>query len=99
MTAGVDGMERLLVEIRDSVRLIAAAMAEPLRKRLANEFLTSNSRTRMYREMNGVQAYTDIAKKAGVTGEAVRIFAVSLQAQGLVVLEKRDGRICPRSVL
>lgn len=91
--------EELLREIRDGVRLIAAAMAEPLRKRLEAEFLTSAQRKRMYKEFTGAQPYDAIAKKVGVTSEAVRQFAVSLAASGLVLLEKQGAKVLPRRVL
>jgi len=89
----------ILREIRDGVRLIAAAMAEPLRKRLAEEFLTSAQRKKMYREFDGKQSYETIASKAGVTGEAVRQFSVALQVEGFVVLDKQGAKTCPRKLL
>jgi hypothetical protein len=91
--------DRIMREIRDGVRLIAAAMAEPLRKRLSDEFLTSQQRKRMYREFTGTQSYDAIAKAAGVTAEAVRQFAVALDAAGLVVLEKCGAKTCPKGLV
>jgi hypothetical protein len=91
--------ELLLREIRDGVRLIAAAMAEPLRKRLNEEFLTSSQRKRMYLQFDGLQPYDTIAGKAGVTAEAVRQFAVTLERVGLVTFEKQGGKTCPRRIL
>jgi hypothetical protein len=91
--------DMMLREIRDGVRLIAAAMAEPLRKRLEQEFLTSGQRKKMYKEFDGTQPYEQIASSVGVTAEAVRQFAVSLQGAGLVTLEKRGSKSCPRKLL
>jgi len=99
MTAKTDEKTMILREIRDGVRLIAAAMAEPLRKRLNEEFLTSAQRQKMYREFNGSQSYEVIAKKAGVTAEAVRQFAVSLEQAGFLVLDKQGAKTCPRRIL
>ncbi len=99
MGNGQDETLEILKEIRDGVRLIAAAMAEPLRKRLEEEFLTSPQRKRMYQEFNGSQPYEVIGGKVGVTAEAVRQFAVSLQETGLVVLSKQGNKTCPKKVL
>jgi hypothetical protein len=93
------GTEALLSEIRDGVRLIVAALAEPLRKRLNEEFLTSAQRKKMYREFDGKQAYDVIAGKVGVTSEGVRQLAVALEAVGFVTLEKVDTKTCPRKLL
>jgi hypothetical protein len=94
-----DEKEAMLRDIRDGVRLIAAAMAEPLRKRLDEEFLTSAQRRKMYREFDGTRPYEQIASSAGVTAEAVRQFAVALQQVGLVTLEKQGSKTCPRKLL
>lgn len=91
--------EALLREIRDGVRIIVAALAEPLRRRLDEEFLTSTQRKAMYKEFDGTQPYDVIAKKAAVTAEAVRQFAVLLHQAGLVTLERSDTRTCPRRLL
>ncbi len=91
--------DALLREIRDGVRLIVAALADPLRKRLDGEFLTSPQRKKMYREFDGVQPYDVIAKKVGVTAEGVRQLAVALEAVGFVTLEKVNTKTCPRKLL
>ncbi len=91
--------ELLIREIRDGVRLIVAALADPLRKRLEEEFLTSDHRKKMYREFTGSQPYDVIAKAAGVTAEAVRQFAIALEAVGFVSLEKLGTKACPRKLL
>jgi hypothetical protein len=91
--------ETLLREIRDGVRLIVAALADPLRKRLDEEFLTSTQRKKMYREFNGAQPYDAIAKKVGVTAEGVRQLAVALEAVGFVTLDKVEAKTCPRKLL
>jgi hypothetical protein len=91
--------DSILREIRDGVRLIAAAMAEPLRLRLDKEFLTSAQRKKMYQEFDGTQSYEVIAKKVGVTAEAVRQLSISLEGQGFVALEKQGARTCPRRLL
>ncbi len=94
-----DGTEALLKEIRDGVRLIVAALADPLRKRLDEEFLTSAQRKKMYREFDGAQPYEVIAKKVGVTAEGVRQLAIALEAVGFVALEKVAAKNCPRKLL
>ena len=99
VAAQTEDKDSILREIRDGVRLIAAAMAEPLRQRLEKEFLTSAQRKKMYHEFDGTQSYETIAKKAGVTQEAVRLLATSLQEKGMVVLDKRGARTCPRKLL
>lgn len=99
MALAVDEKDSILREIRDGVRLIAAAMAEPLRKRLDEEFLTSVQRKKMYKEFDGCQPYDLIGAKAGVSAEAVRQFAVALQQVGLVTLEKQGSKTCPRKLL
>jgi biotin operon repressor len=99
MAFSPDEQKKILLEIRDGVRLIAAAMAKPLRERLHDEFLKSNQRKKMYREFDGQQSYEAIAKKVGVTAEAVRQFTVALEEAGFVVLNKQDGKTCPRRVL
>lgn len=99
MSGPANEMEALLREIRDGVRIIVAALAEPLRKRLDEEFLTSSQRKAMYKEFDGTQSYDVIAKKAGITSEAVRQFAVLLQHAGLVTLERVDAKTCPRRPL
>jgi hypothetical protein len=91
--------DSILRDIRDGVRLIAAAMAEPLRQRLEKEFLTSAQRKKMYQEFDGSQSYETIAKKVGVTAEAVRQLSISLEGQGFVTLEKQGARTCPRKLL
>jgi hypothetical protein len=91
--------DSILRDIRDGVWLIAAAMAEPLRKRLATEFLTSPQRKRMYSEFDGTQSYETVSKKVGVTAEAVRQFSVALQKEGFVVFIKDGARTCPRKLL
>ena len=92
-------MEVVLREIRDGVRLIVAALAEPLRKRLDEEFLTSNQRRKMYGEFDGSQPYDVIANKAGVTAEAVRQLATALEKLGFVTLEKVGTKTCPRKLV
>ena len=99
MPSQTNETDMLLREIRDGVRLIVAALADPLRKRLDEEFLTSTQRKKMYREFNGVQPYDAIAKKAGVTAEGVRQFAVALEAVGFVTLDKVEAKTCPRKLL
>jgi hypothetical protein len=94
-----DEADALLRQIRDGVRLIVAALADPLRKRLADEFLTSPQRKKMYREFDGSQPYDVIAKKVGVTAEGVRQLAVALENVGFVTLEKIDTKTCPRKLL
>lgn len=99
MGSPAEDKESILKEIRDSVRLIAAAMAEPLRQRLEKEFLTSAQRKKMYQEFDGKQSYEAIAKKVGVTQEAVRLLSIALQEEGLVVLDKQGARTCPKKLL
>ncbi len=99
MSNGVGETETLLREIRDGVKLIVSALAEPLRKRLNEEFLTSSQRQRMYREFDGSQPYDVIAKKVGITSEAVRQFAVALEQVGFIALAKQGTKTCPRKLL
>jgi hypothetical protein len=99
MPLPADEKDLILRDIRDCVRLIAAAMAEPLRKRLNEEFLTSSQRKMMYKEFDGLQPYEAIAASVGVTAEAVRQFAVALQQKGFVTLEKQGAKTCPRKLL
>ncbi len=99
MDSSTDEKTRILQEIRDGVRLIAAAMAEPLRKRLHAEFLTSSQRVKMYQEFNGARSYDEIAKRVGTSSEAVRQLAVTLDEAGLVVLSKNGSKTCPRKIL
>lgn len=99
MSAQTSETDMLLREIRDGVRLIVAALADPLRKRLDEEFLTSAQRKKMYREFNGTQPYDVIAKKLGVTAEGVRQVAIALEAVGFVVLDKVATKTCPRKLL
>jgi hypothetical protein len=99
MALTVEEKDSILRDIRDGVRLIAAAMAEPLRKRLDEEFLTSTQRKKMYKEFDGSQPYESIATSVGVTAEAVRQFAVALQQVGLVTFEKQGSKTCPRKLL
>lgn len=99
MSIQANDADDLLRQIRDGVRLIVAALADPLRKRLDDEFLTSQQRKKMYREFNGVQPYDVIARKVGVTAEGVRQLAVALEAVGFVAFEKVDTKTCPRKLL
>jgi hypothetical protein len=99
MTTQANETDVLLREIRDGVRLIVAALAEPLRKRLDEEFLTSTQRKKMYREFDGIQPYDVIAKRVGVSAEGVRQFAVALEAVGFVALDKVATKTCPRKLL
>jgi hypothetical protein len=99
MSIQTNEADALLRQIRDGVKLIVAALAEPLRKRLDEEFLTSSERKKMYREFDGTQPYDILAKKAGVTAEGVRQFAVALERVGFVTLEKVDTKTCPRKLL
>src|SRR5260370_22244530 len=96
LTASADEKDGMRREIRDGVRLIAAAMGEALQKRLDREFLTSNQRKRMYREFDGLQSYEAIAGKAGVTAEAVRQVAVALEKGGFVWVEEDGNKNNPR---
>ena len=99
MALTVEEKDLILRDIRDGVKLIAAAMAAPLRKRLDEEFLTSNQRKKMYKEFDGSRSYDSIAASSGVTAEAVRQFAVALQQVGLVTLEKQGSKTCPRKLI
>jgi hypothetical protein len=99
MSSQANEADVLLREIRDCARLIVAALAGPLRKRLHDEFLTSAQRKKMYREFDGTQPYDVIAKKIGVTAEGVRQLAVALEAVGFVSLEKTSTKTCPRRLL
>jgi hypothetical protein len=99
MPVAADDTNSLLREIRDNLKLIAAAMAEPLRKRLSEEFLTSPQRQKMYKEFDGEHTYEQVAKKVGVTHEAVRMLAVTLQHEGFLAIEKKDAKSFPRRLL
>jgi hypothetical protein len=50
-------------------------------------------------EFDGTQSYDSIAKKVGVTAEAVRQLSIALKEKGFVALDKGGARSCPRKLL
>ena len=82
--------------LREAVRLlkiIARPQLNELRERFETAMLTSAKRKEMWELMDGKRSLTDIAKKVGVSNEAVRKLASEIEASWPDAAEvRRIGR-------
>lgn len=69
-----DETKELLLQVVYLLRIIARPELTQLRDRFEVSLLTSPKRRRMWEEMDGSRTLADLAKVAGTTSEAVRLF-------------------------
>lgn len=79
--------EKILQELSEIKRMLALLTYEKkgaVKEQIENEFLTSEERKIMYSMFDGKNSLKGIAKEAGTSSEAVRLFALSLEKAGLL---------------
>ncbi len=84
---------QLLQEAVRLLRIIARPSLVELRERFEGQMLASSKRREMWGEMDGSRSIADIARKVGVSHEAVRQFANELEARWPDAVEvRRSGK-------
>ena len=93
-----DENTELLKEAVRLLRIIARPQLNELKERFESTMLTSEKRRQMWEEMDGSRSLADIAKKVGVSAEAVRVFSSEIEARWTDLADvKRHGKsIYPR---
>jgi len=71
--------DELLREVVHLLRILARPQLVELRDRFQASLLTSPKRHRMWEAMDGSRTLADIAREAGTSGEAVRLFVRDIQ--------------------
>ena len=91
--------DELLVEINDKLEAIRKilfiqniAHRREIIKVLNEEFLTTDTRKKIYNMFNGNNSIGDIAKKIGVTHESVRLLVDDLENIGAIEILKKSGK-------
>ena len=75
-----EGAELMKEAVR-LLRVIARPQLNELRERFDGAMLTSDKRREMWDEMDGSRSLADVAKKVGVSAEAVRIFSGEIETK------------------
>ena len=85
------------------IKKYLAIIALPIRKEawdLFNaEYLKTSARRKMYKWFNGKTAIPNIAKKVGVSGEAVRILVRDLENNGLIEFVFAENKRFPKRII
>jgi len=91
--------DELLIEINDKLEAIRKllivqniAFRKEINKILNEEFLTTDTRKKIYNMFNGNNSIGDIAKKIGVTHESVRLLVDDLERVGAIEIIKKKGK-------
>ena len=85
-----DETNELLREVVYLLRIIARPELTQLRDRFEASLLTSQKRRRMWDEMDGSRTLADIAKVAGTSSEAVRLFVKDIEENFPDLIEVGD---------
>lgn len=85
-----DETNGLLREVVYLLRIIARPELTQLRDRFESSLLTSQKRRRMWDEMDGSRTLADIAKVAGTSSEAVRLFVKDIEENFPDLIEVGD---------
>lgn len=92
----MDTQEKILFElseIRKLLTIIAQDKLDAFNLGIKNKYLTSVPRQKMYDLFNGDKSLKEIADETGVSSEAVRLFAVTLEKAGLLVYATNDSNV------
>lgn len=73
-----------LIQIKKYLAVIAQDKIAEFNDKISKMYLTTEARKKMYDLFDGVHTYKDISEIAGVSAEAVRQFAVSLEKAGII---------------
>ncbi len=91
--------DELLIEINNKLEAIRKilfiqniAHRREVIKVLNEEFLTTDTRRKIYNMFNGNNSIGDIAKKIGVTHESVRSLVDDLEKVGAIEIIKKKGK-------
>ncbi len=91
--------DELLVEINDKLEAIRKilfiqniAHRREIIKYLNEEFLTTDTRKKIYNMFDGKNSIGDIAKKIGITHESVRLLVDQLENIGAIEILKKSGK-------
>ena len=91
--------DELLIEINDKLEAIRKILLiqnvghrREIIKVLNEEFLTTDTRKKIYNMFNGNNSIGDIAKKIGVTHESVRLPVDDLENIGAIEILKKSGK-------
>lgn len=91
--------DELLIEINDKLEAIRKILfiqnivhRKEISKVLNEEFLTTDTRKKIYNMFNGNNSIGDIAKKIGVTHESVRLLVDDLEKVGAIEIIKKKRK-------
>jgi len=91
--------DELLIEINDKLEAIRKLLfiqnithRREITKVLNEEFLTTDTRKKIYNMFNGKNSIGDIAKKIGVTHESVRLLVDDLEKVGAIEIIKKKRK-------
>ena len=73
-----------LIQIRKLLTVLSHEKRPELEKKIKKEFLTTESRQKMYDLFDGTKSLKEISEETDTTSEAVRIFASSLEKAGFL---------------
>lgn len=91
--------ERLLQDVLERLDILVAGRVQELRKILNNQYLTTKKRKVMYNMFDGKTSMQEIAKKLGVTFEAVRRLKVALEQDRLIKIKKEGKTEYPQKLI
>lgn len=92
----MDTQEKILFELSEIKKLLtifAQDKIEAFNLSIKNKYLTSANRQAMYDLFNGERSLKEIADETGVTSEAVRQFALTLEKAGLLEYVLNDSNV------
>lgn len=88
--------EALLNEVKEIKRFISIIAQDKIiefRKTIENNYLTTEQRKKMYEKFDGTKSYKDIADELKISSEAVRIFAATLDNDGIIEHVNGPGKV------
>jgi len=85
-----------LVEIRKLLTILSQDKLSAFQESIRSRFLTTPQRQLMYDLFDGTKSLKTIATEVGVSSEAVRLFAVSLEKASLIDYVVVDNAKCPK---
>ena len=91
-----ENIEKLLQEVLNRLDIIIAGQLPMIKESIKNQHLTTENRKKMYDLFNGKNSLQDVADKVGVTLEAVRLFKVVLEDNGIINVAKQGKREYPQ---
>lgn len=83
----MDNNEKILnelVAIRKLLTILSQDKITAFNESIKSKYLTTDQRQKMYDLFDGTKSLKEIAEEVNVSSEAVRLFAVSLEKDGLI---------------